>query len=245
MIIHPPGGTTVLPARVSARPTPDLRLDESIALRRCVLYRRAFRGSAVGCPGPLLRFDAVANWCRFEGVTVDVASGDEFDRATAARIPAAQTVVRCRDHRVMRAAAHAGAGRYVVDDIDQIARLRMGLAANPMRVLVDTTEQRPDVLAAEVAEHGRLELIGLHYRVGHTDLAALAATVDELFAQMVRISREHAVMLTRLSLGDVDLADFADPPALRRAADLIDGVVEDGCARFRYPRPALTVSISA
>jgi diaminopimelate decarboxylase len=69
--------------------------------------------------------------------------------------------------------------------------------------------------------------------------------VDELFAQMVRISREHAVMLTRLSLGDVDLADFADPPALRRAADLIDGVVEDGCARFRYPRPALTVSISA
>jgi len=114
-----------------------------------------------------------------------------------------------------------------------------------MRVLVDTTEQRPDVLAAEVAEQGRLELIGLHYRVGHTDLATLAATVDELFAQMVRISREHAVMLTRLSLGDVDLADFADPPALRRAADLIDGVVEDGCARFRYPRPALTVSISA
>jgi len=65
MIIHPPGGTTVLPARVSARPTPDLRLDEAIALRRCLLYRRAFRGSAVGCPGPLLRFDAVAKTYRY------------------------------------------------------------------------------------------------------------------------------------------------------------------------------------
>ena len=243
MIVHPPGGTTVLPARVSARPTPDLRLDEAIALRRCALYRRAFHGSAVGCPAALLRFDAVANWCRSEGVTVDVASGDEFDRATAAGIPAAQTVVHCRDHRVMRAAARTGAGRYLVDDTGQIAFLGAGLAAGPMRFVVDTTEQCPDVLAAEVAGHGRLELIGLHYRVGHTDLAALAATVDELFGQMVRISREHAVMLTRLSLGDVELADFADPPALRRAAELIDGVVEDGCARFRYPRPALTLSI--
>jgi diaminopimelate decarboxylase len=245
MIVHPPGGTTVLPARVSARLVPDVRLDEAIAIRRCALYRRAFQGSAVSYPATLLRLDAVANWFRCEGVTVDVTSGEEFDRAISARIAASQIVVHSGHGIALPSAVHVGVGRFVVSTIGQVAVLRANSGDRTVRLVVDATNRCPDALAAEALAHRRLGLIGLHYRVGHTDLAALATTVDELFAQMVRISRAHAVILSRLSLGDVDLADFADPPALRRAAELIDGVVEDGCARFRYPRPALTLSVRA
>jgi hypothetical protein len=48
-----------------------------------------------------------------------------------------------------------------------------------------------------------------------------------------------------LSVGDVDLTDSeVDPRKLRRVAQTINEVIEDACIRFRYPRPALTVSPS-
>ncbi|MCW2564047.1 MAG: diaminopimelate decarboxylase [Mycobacterium sp.] len=37
-------------------------IDETVALRRCALYRKAFKGIAVSYPAELLEFDALAMW---------------------------------------------------------------------------------------------------------------------------------------------------------------------------------------
>jgi diaminopimelate decarboxylase len=64
-----------------------------------------------------------------------------------------------------------------------------------------------------------------------------------MIAKMAWISRKHGVVLSRVSLSDLDVQDCdGDLRDVRRAAKVIDQAVEDGCIRFRYPRPAVTVS---
>jgi hypothetical protein len=66
-----------------------------------------------------------------------------------------------------------------------------------------------------------------------------------MIAEMAGISRKFGGVLSRLSVGDVGLTDGeVDPRSLRRVAQTINEVVEEACIRFRYPRPALTVSPS-
>jgi hypothetical protein len=59
-------------------------VDETVALRRCALFRNAFRGTAVSVPADLSGFEAVAEWARRQRVTVDVTTADELDRAILA-----------------------------------------------------------------------------------------------------------------------------------------------------------------
>ena len=73
-----------LGARLDAKPF--ALIDEAIALRRCALYRKAFKGIAISYPATLLEFDALAAWIRREQVTVDVTNAAELNRAIAARI---------------------------------------------------------------------------------------------------------------------------------------------------------------
>jgi len=68
-------------ARLDAKPL--ALVDETVALRRCALYRKAFKGIAVSYPAALLEFDALAAWIRRERVTVDVTNAGELDRAIA------------------------------------------------------------------------------------------------------------------------------------------------------------------
>jgi diaminopimelate decarboxylase len=85
----------------------------------------------------------------------------------------------------------------------------------------------------------------LHYRADGADITGLAEIIFAMIAEMAGISRKWGGVLSRLSVGDVDLTDCdADPRSLRRVAQTINEVVEEACIRFRYPRPALTLSPS-
>ena len=53
-----------LGARLDAKPL--ALIDEAVALRRCALYRKAFKGIAISYPATLLEFDALAAWIRRE-----------------------------------------------------------------------------------------------------------------------------------------------------------------------------------
>jgi diaminopimelate decarboxylase len=91
----------------------------------------------------------------------------------------------------------------------------------------------------------RVQFHGLHYRAGGADLTGLADIISAMIAEMAGISRKWGGVLSRLSVGGVDLIDGdADSRILRRVAPTINEVVEEACIRFRYPRPALTVSPS-
>ena len=240
MITHTIGG--VIRPRVGlVRPVAaDTRLDEALALRRCAMYRKAFRGTAISYPADVLRFEAVAVWAREQGVAIDVTSTDDLGRVRLAGIDASHVVMHCHGD-VPVAIGRAGFSRFVVDSREQIAMLADSPLAKMQPVVLDVA--RSEELDAEVVAHKRLNFVGLHCRAGESDESQLTEAVVSTIARMSWIRRKHDVLLSRLSLSDVAVpGGDGDPRRLRRFAGVIDQAVEDGCIRFRYPRPALTVS---
>src|SRR5712672_2576748 len=104
---------------------PPALVDETVALRRCALYRKAFKGIAISYPAELLNFDALATWIRRERVAVDVANAGALDRALAVGIDPMHIVMHPDGRAVapIRSAVNAGAARFVVGASRQIAIL--------------------------------------------------------------------------------------------------------------------------
>jgi hypothetical protein len=241
MILHPLDAIADHRVDIGSRLATDVRLDEAIALRRCAMYRKAFRGTAIGYPAEAIRLDAMAGWMRRERVTVDVTSVDELDWAVVAGIHPSHIVMHGLDGVVGLTALDVAVGRVIVDSAEQMAMPR-ACGAGPQAVLVDVTDaclDRPLMVDRRVQFHG------LHYRADGADHTGLAEIIVAMIAEMAGISRKFGGVLSRLSVGDVDLTDGeVDPRSLRRVAQTINEVTEDACIRFRYPRPALTVSPS-
>lgn len=239
MILHPLEAIADRRVDIGSRLATDVRLDEAIALRRCAMYRNAFRGTAIGYPAEAIRLDAIAGWMRRERVTVDVASADELDWAVIAGIHPSHIVMHGLDEAAGLIAL--GVGRVIVESAEQMAMLR-SCATGPQAVLVDVTDaclDRPLMVDRRVQFHG------LHYRADGADLTGVADIIVVLIAEMAGITRKFGGVLSRLSVGGVDLTGGEiDPRSLRRLAQTIDEVVEEVCIRFRYPRPALTLSPS-
>jgi len=241
MIMHSIDGV-VRPRVAAPRYVPaDTRLDEAIAIRNCALYRKAFRGFAISYPADALRLDAVARWIRDRGVTVDVTSTDDLERVRLAEIHASHVVMHCHGD-ISTPLRHAAFACFEVDSDEQIAELADNPLARTQRVVADGHSS--DELAAAVLAHRRLKLVGLHSRVGSIGEGELAETVVAMIAKMAWISKKHSELLTRVSLGDFDVEGCdGDLRSLRRLAKVIEQAVEDGCIRYRYPRPAVTVSL--
>jgi diaminopimelate decarboxylase len=241
MILHPLDAIADHRVDTGSRLATDVRLDEAIALRRCAMYRKAFRGTAIGYPAAAIRLDAMAGWMRRERVTVDVASADELDWAVVAGIHPSHIVMHGLDEAAGLIALDFGVGRVIVESAEQMAMLRP-CATGPQAILVDVTDaclDRPLLVDRRVKFHG------LHYRADGADITGLAEIIVAMIAEMAGISRKWGGVLSRLSVGGVDLTESdADPRSLRRVAQTIDEVTEDACIRVRYPRPALTLSPS-
>jgi diaminopimelate decarboxylase len=176
---------------------------------------------------------------RRERVTVDVASADELDWAVVAGIHPSHIVMHGLDEAAGLIAL--GVGRVIVESAEQMAMLRP-CATGPQAVLVDVTDaclDRPLMVDRRVKFHG------LHYRADGADIAGFAEIIGSMIAEMAGITRKWGGVLSRLSVGGVDLTDGEiDPRSLRRVAQTINEVTEEACIRFRYPRPALTLSPS-
>ena len=246
MTIHALGGTAASPVRATMQLDVDERLDETIALRRCALQRSVFKGSAVSFPAEILRFDAVADWIRRHGIPVDVTCAEELDRVLQAGIAGSHVVMQCAGDAAdpIHHAVIAGVRRFIVDCSEHIAVLEGSFAKKPHPVMLDASSF--DRLAGDVvAAHTRLNLVGMHCRLGGVDVAGLPEIVVETMATMACFNRKHGVVLSRISVGDLDLTQIGGTPSgLRRVAEMIDDAVVEGCERFRCPRPALTLSPS-
>jgi hypothetical protein len=240
MIVRPlEGGAGHSVVDIGSRLVTDVRLDEAIALRRCAMYRTAFRGAAIGYPAEAIRRVAIAGWMRRQGVTVDVAGVDELDWAVVAGIRPSHIVMHRFDEASGPIALDYGVGRVIVDSAEQAAIL-CASATRPQGILLDITDARMDDTAMM---DRRLRFDGLHYRADGADIADLSEILFGMIAEMALMSRKWAAVMSRLSIDDVDLTDFdGDPRSLRRVAETIDEVVEEACIRFRYLRPALTIS---
>lgn len=223
----------------------DPRLDVTVALRRCATYRKALRAGAISCPAGILWMEPVANWVNRHGVSVDVTTAEELELAVAKGISPPRLVMHCDDAtaRPIRLAVNAGVGRFVVHSAQQIALLA-SCARRPQRLLVDVTSQSADVLVAEVMARQRLDLIGLHCRLGDAGRDAAGGGLREMIAQMSWIRSKHDVILTRVSIAEFHAAEVGcDRSYLRVVSDDLDEAIDDACARYRYPRPALVVAM--
>jgi diaminopimelate decarboxylase len=239
MILRPSEGVAPYAVDHGSRVVAHAALAEVIALRRCAMYRNAFRGVAIGYPATAMRLEAVAGWMRRQGVTVDVTDVDDLDWTAFARILPSHVVMHGLDEVSCPIALGYGVSRIIVESAEQMALLGQS-ATRPEAVLVDVTESCMD--AVSVAD-SRLQIDGLHRRVEHADVADLADIVFSLIAQMARVSDERATPLSRLSIDNVDLTGSDhDPRSLRGVAETIDEAVEEACVKFCCPRPALTVS---
>jgi diaminopimelate decarboxylase len=221
-------------------------IDETVALRRCALYRKAFKGIAVSYPAALLEFDAVAAWIRRHGVTVDVTSADELGRAVAAGIEPTHIVMYPEDGvgASIRRGVNSGAARFVLGSSLQITMLADS-TERVQRVVVDASDLAGGALASEVLTHPELDLIGLHCNLEDSDDMIGAVKLRQILAEMARIRHEEGVLLTRISLAGLDVGErLFEPRILRRVAEALGEVVGDACTQYRYPRPALTVSPS-
>ena len=230
--------------RTIAQPL-DPRLDVTIALRRCATYRKALRAGAISYPAGVLWMAPVSNWVKRHGVSVDVTTADELEVAVAEGISPPRLVMHCVDAtaRPIRLAVNAGVGRFVVHSGQQIGLLA-SCAQRPQRLLIDVTNRTADALAAEIMASQRLDLIGLHCRLGDADRETAGDRVKEMIAQMSWIRGKHDVILTRVSLAEFHAAEAGcDRSYLRGVSDDLDEAIDDACARYRYPRPALVVAM--
>jgi hypothetical protein len=256
MTAHHPRSVWALPAEATARfhvglaqrpiaQPLDPRLDVTVALRRCATYRKALRAGAISYPAGILWMEPVSNWVKLHGVSVDVTSADELELAVAEGISPPRLVMHCADAtaRQIRLAVNAGVGRLVVHSGQQIALLA-SCAQRPQRLLVDVTAQPADVLAAAIMARQRLDLIGLHCRLGDAGRDAAGDSVQEMIAQMSWIRCKYDVILTRVSIAEFHAAEVGcDRSYLRVVSEDLDEAIDDACARYRYPRPALVVAM--
>jgi hypothetical protein len=233
-------------ARIGRRVGPNAKslalVEETAALRRCTVYRNAFKGTAVSYPATFLGVDAIAAWMRRHRVTVDVTTGAQLNHALAAGIEPQRIVIHPANgaEATIRRAVDAGAARFVVSSSQQIAILAAS-AHRVLPVVLDATDNAVGGLAAEVLAHEAFDLIGLHCRLNPDDPVG-ALTLRGAVAEMAWIRRRRGVLLSRITLAGLDVGERCEPWIVRRVAEAIDEAIGDACARHRYPRPALTVA---
>ncbi len=222
----------------------DTRLDEAVALGRCARYRRAFRGAAVSYPAGVLSLDAPAAWIRRHGVSVDVDDTDELETALSASLDPLRVILHLNGTSAIPAleAVDAGVGRIVVRSATDVAALAAA-APRRQRVLIEVTDHSVEPLADDTVACDHLQLIGLHRRLAPGESGA--AIVRLMIDAMMHIARRHGVIPARLSLSDVDVANWGcDPADIANISAAIDDAVESGCIASRFARPAMNVSPS-
>jgi hypothetical protein len=230
----------------AAGPKPDALalVDETVVLRRCAQYRDGFKGTAVSFPAALLRFATTRDWIKRHRVAVGVTTDGELAQAVVAGTEPRRIVVHPRDGsgEPTRRAVDINPGRFVVRSSRHVSRLAAHTRTR-QQVLIDTTAEDVSDLASDVLAHKELDLVGLHCRLEPGDVVG-ALTLSRAIGEMAWIRRRYDVLVTHISLADLDVGQRCERWVLRRVSGAISEVIDDACARHRFPRPALTLAPS-
>jgi hypothetical protein len=62
--------------------------------------------------------------------------------------------------------------------------------------------------------------------------------------EMSWIRRRYDVLVSQISIANLDVGERCERWILRRVIGAISEVIDDACARHRFPRPALTLAPS-
>lgn len=218
--------------------------DEHAILHRCTQYRDGFKGTAVRLPAALLRFDPVRQWIQRERLAVDVTTDGELAQAVVAGTDPGRIVIHPRDGigEPTRRAVNVDVARFVVRSSRHVARVAAH-SRERRQVLVDAAADGVGALASDVLAHSELDLVGLHCRLEDGDVVG-ALTLSRAIAEMSWIRRRYDVLLTQISLANLDVGRRCERWIVRRVSDAVSDVIDEACARHRFPRPALTLAPS-
>ena len=211
---------------------------------RCSEWQGAWRPYAKTVfPARLLAFPGAAKWLRNQirgkNAWLSVRNEQELALVISAAINPAWTVFHC-DNAVTRAVWHAvglNVGCFVVIGEPQVLTIS-ACAESPQRVLVDVTAAHANGALAAVPAAERLELTGLHCQL---DTAEPTGDIDRVIGQMAQFSRDRGAILGLLDVAVSEPAS-GSPQALRALAAAVDDALDESCLRWRFPRPAVTVS---
>ncbi|SFE21489.1 diaminopimelate decarboxylase [Actinacidiphila alni] len=211
--------------------TPLYVLDEDEVRARARMYRAAFPDADVVYAAKAYLCRAVARWMCEEGLGLDVCSAGELELAVTTGFPPDRVVVHgnAKSPGDLRAAVRLGAGRIVIDNGTEIARLASLLprgsrqkvllrvvpgvvAGGHPAVRTGTDDQKFGLSIGDgSAQHAvdrilgqpGLELTGLHCHIGSqiTTVKPYVAAVRRLVGLLARIRDQHGVALPELDLG--------------------------------------------
>lgn len=201
--------------------------------------RRLLPLAGCGLPAAVLSDPSVADWVRAHGVTVYAGDDDELDLAGRCGVRAAQVVLRCGGAPgPIRGAVALGVNRFVVSTEQHVDVLT---ACAHQGTFVHVDDAGPEVMG-----RGCLDVIGLHCDVEASGALDWGAAAQRLLGRMAML-RGDGVALTRISLtgGSVAIWIDGDKPELRAIAEAVDDAIDEGCARWRLPRPLVTFAPSA
>ncbi|MFC7450467.1 decarboxylase [Rhodococcus daqingensis] len=97
-----------------------------------------------------------------------------------------------------------------------------------------------------VIEQPHLQLVGLCVSLGSdvTDSARVGAGVDRMIALMEQVHRDYDLILTELVLEEEQDRSSGPGTGLLHQDELVTAIneaLDDACARYRYPRPSITI----
>jgi Pyridoxal-dependent decarboxylase, pyridoxal binding domain len=223
--------STVAPDRDSAGTSAES--DQSDIVGRCKRWRKAFRDADVAYPATILAIPLAANWIREHGCEVDAHSPQGIAFAVSARVSPPRIMFHCNGAtgHTIHDTARLGVGQFIVDS--ESSAVMLGACADrPQHVLVDVTGGEPDGVIATVLAESQLTLTGLYCESENPDDAVL-----RVFERMADVWRRRGLLLSRMGVA-VPGGHSTSPQSLDEA---ICNAVDENCARFRLPRPALTV----
>jgi hypothetical protein len=233
--------------RADRAPEPNAKLlapvDETAVRDRCAQYREGLKGTSVSFPAALLRFTAAREWIQRHRVTVHVTTDGELAQAVVAGTKPGRIVIHPREGLAEPArTVRADAARVVVSSGQHVARVAAH-AQQRQQVLVDAAADDVGALVSEVLAHGELDLVGVHCRLDPGDVVG-ALTLSRAIGEMAWIRRTHGVLVTQISMANLDVGLRCEQWILRRVTGAMSEVIDDACARHRFPRPVLTLAPS-
>lgn len=215
------------------------RLRASVRAVRRVLPR-------AGCclPAALLTDPLVSAWVRAHGVTVHVRGVDELVLVHNSGVAPEQVAWQCASTAVSISGALAGGvTRFVACNerhLEALATLSGGAASVHLDLGCDVGGALPvDVVGTHVVG---IHVVGIHCEVPDSVPVQWAVTAGRLLGRMAQL-RGQGVHVTRISLigGSASAWLHADRRLLTSFAAAVDDAIDDGCGRWRLPRPAVTL----
>lgn len=200
--------------------------------------RRLLPLAGCGLPAAVLSDPAVAAWVRARGVTVYAGDGAELDLAGHCGVRPAQVVLRCGGTaELIVGALNLGVNRFVVS-CEQHVDVLMACAHHDTYLHVD--DECPAVVG-----QGCLDVIGLHCDVEASGPLDWGAAAGRLLGRIAQL-RTDGSALTRISLTGGPMAVWieGDKAELKAIAAAVDDAIDEGCARWRLPRPSVTFAPS-